>query len=55
MCKKNGKQTLLHIYKKGSEAMLFVLPEIIFRRLKSFFYIYISNKSMNITRDRNSI
>lgn len=54
MCKKNGKQMLLHIYKKVSEAILFVLQEIIFRRLKSF-YIYISNKSMNITRDRNSI
>lgn len=34
MCKKNGKQALLHIYKKGSETMLLVLPETIFGRLK---------------------
>lgn len=42
MCKKNGKQTLLHIYKKVSEATLFVLQEIIFRRLKSFLYLSLS-------------
>lgn len=48
MCKKNRKQTLLHIYKKVSEAILFVLQEIIFKRLKSFLYIYTSQINLCI-------